>query len=229
MLARSETWWRWVMLHDTDRARGENGIKFLAVYEAGGEVEGTAIYRVKPDWDGRGPKGRLHAIEVIASTPRATRDLWGWLLGVDLVARVTAVRTPVPHPLQLLLAEPRRLGFTVGDGIWLRVVDVPAALAARTYGRPGALVLEVRDAFCPWNAGRWRLVAGEDGHAVAEQTGGLPDVTLDAADLGATYLGTFKFSELARVGRVVEGTPGALARADALFAADRAPSCGTMF
>ena len=229
MLARSETWWRWVMLHDTDRARGENGIKFLAVYEAGGEVEGTAIYRVKPDWDERGPKGRLYAIEVIASTPRATRDLWAWLLGVDLVARVAAVRTPVPHPLQLLLAEPRRLGFTVGDGIWLRVVDLPAALVARTYGRPGALVLEVRDAFCPWNAGRWRLVAGEDGHAVAEPTGGLPDVTLDASDLGATYLGTFRFSELARVGRVVEGTPGALARADALFAADRAPWCGTMF
>ena len=216
-------------LHDTDQARGANGIKFLAVYEAGGEVEGTAIYRVKPDWDERGPKGRLSAIEVIASTPRATRDLWAWLLGVDLVARVAAVRTPVPHPLQLLLAEPRRLGFTVGDGIWLRVVDVPAALAARTYGRPGALVLEIRDAFCPWNAGRWRLVAGEDGHAVAERTDAPPDVTLDAADLGATYLGTFRFSELARVGRVVEGTPGALARADALFAADRAPWCSTMF
>jgi predicted acetyltransferase len=229
MLARSETWWRWVTLHDTDHARGESGIKFLAVYDAGGVVEGTAIYRVKPDWDERGPKGTLVATEVLAETPRANRDLWGWLLGVDLVTTVRAVRAPVPHPLQLLLAEPRRLGFTVGDGIWLRVVDVRAALAARAYARPGVLVLEVRDAFCPWNAGRWRLVADADGHAVAEPTAGLPDVTLGAADLGATYLGTFTFSELARVGRVVEGTPGALARADRLFAADRAPWCGTMF
>ncbi len=229
MVARSEAWWRWATLHDTDRARAESGMKFFAVYEADGTVEGTAIYRVKPDWDERGPKGRLHAIEVVASTPRATCDLWSWLLGVDLVTLVCGVRAPVPHPLQLLLAEPRRLGFTVGDALWLRVVDVPAALAARTYGRAGTLVLEIRDAFCPWNAGRWRLVAGEDGRGAVEPTTAEPDVTLGAEDLGATYLGTFRFSELARVGRVAEGTAGALHRADALFAAARAPWCSTMF
>jgi len=229
MVARSEAWWRWTTLHDTDRARAENGMKFYAVYEAGGAVEGTAIYRVKPDWDERGPKGRISAIEVITSTPPATRDLWRWLIEVDLVTLVCGVRAPVPHPLQLLLAEPRRLGFTVGDALWLRVVDVPAALAARTYGRAGTLVLEIRDAFCPWNAGRWRLVVGEDGRGVAERTTVEPDVTLDAADLAATYLGTFRFSELARAGRVVEETAGALVRADALFTAARAPWCSTMF
>jgi len=229
MVGRSETWWRWLTLHDTDQARGANGIKFLAVYEAGGGVEGTAIYRVKPDWDERGPNSRLTAIEVLATTPRATRDLWTWLLGVDLVTQVRGVRAPVPHPLQLLLAEPRRLGFAVGDAIWLRVVDVPAALAARTYGHPGALVLEVRDPFCPWNEGRWRLVAGDDGRGLVEPTTALPDLTLDAGDLGATYLGTFRFSDLARVGRVIEGTAGALLRADTLFAAARAAWCSTMF
>ncbi len=229
MVGRSETWWRWVTLHDSERARAENGMKFLAVYEAGGNVEGTAIYRVKPDWDDRGPKGRLTALEVLATTPRATRDLWSWIMGVDLVTTVRGVRAPVPHPLQLLLAEPRRLGFTVGDAIWLRVVDVPAALAARTYGRAGGLVLEVRDSFCPWNAGCWHLVTDEGGRGRAEPTNDRPDVTLDASDLGAAYLGTFRFSELARVGRVTEGTPGALLRADALFAGARAPWCSTMF
>ncbi len=229
MVDRTEAWWRWISLHDTDHQRGENGMKFLAVYEAGGQVEGTAIYRVKPDWDDRGPNGRLVVFEVIATTPRAIRDLWGWLFEVDLVRHVRAVRGPVPHPLQLLLAEPRRLGFTVGDAIWLRVVDVPAALTARTYGGAGTLVLEVRDAFCPWNAGRWRLVVADEGRGAVEPTAAAADLTLDAADLGATYLGTFRFSELARVGRVVENTPGALLRADALFAAARAPWCSTMF
>jgi predicted acetyltransferase len=229
MVRRTEAWWRFVMLHDSDRARSESGMKFLAVYEAGGTVEGTAIYRVKPDWDDRGPDGKLVALEVLAVTPRATRDLWSWLFSVDLVSRIRGNRTPVPHPLQLLLAEPRRLGFTVGDAIWLRIVDVAAALAARTYGRPGALVLEVRDSFCPWNAGCWRLVVGEDGAGVAEPTTDRPDVTLDASALGATYLGTFRFSELARVGRVEEGSAGSLVRADALFAGTRAPWCSTMF
>jgi predicted acetyltransferase len=229
MVGRSETWWRWIALHDSDHARGASGMKFLAVYEAGGEVEGTAVYRVKPDWDDRGPNGRLTAIEVLAATPRATRDLWRWLLEVDLVRVVRAVRGPVPHPLQLLLAEPRRLGFTIGDAIWLRVVDVPSALAARTYGRSGSLVLEVRDGFCPWNAGRWRLDVAENGHGRAEPTTAAADLTLDASDLGATYLGTFRFSELARVGRVAEQTAGALLRADAMFAAAVAPWCPTMF
>ena len=229
MVGRSETWWRWITLRDTDQMRSANGMKFLAVYEADGQVEGTAVYRVKPDWDDRGPNGRLVAQEVLATTPRATRDLWAWLFDVDLVRLVRAVRGPVPHPLQLLLAEPRRLGFTIGDAIWLRVVDVPAALAARTYGRPGTLVLEVRDGFCPWNAGRWRLDAAEDGRGTVERTTAVPDLTLDATDLGATYLGTFRFSELARVGRVVENTAGALLRADALFASARAPWCSTMF
>ena len=95
---RSETWWRWVTLHDSDHARGASGMKFLAVYEAGGQVEGTAVYRVKPDWDDRGPNSRLVAQEVLAATPRATRDLWGWLLAVDLVRVVRAVRGPVPAP-----------------------------------------------------------------------------------------------------------------------------------
>jgi predicted acetyltransferase len=209
--------------------RGANGMKFLAVYEADGQVEGTAVYRVKPDWDDRGPNGRLFALEVLATTPRATRDLWRWLFEVDLVRLIRAVRGPVPHPLQLLLADPRRLGFTVGDAIWLRVVDVAAALAARTYGRAGALVLEVRDGFCPWNAGRWCLDVADDGRGSVEPTTAEPDVTLDAADLGATYLGTFRFSELARVGRVVENTAGALLRADEMFAAARSPWCSTMF
>jgi len=104
-----------------------------------------------------------------------------------------------------------------------------SALAARTYGRPGTLVLDVGDVFCPWNAGRWRLAAGEDGRGVVEPTTAVPDVTLDAGDLGATYLGTFPFSDLARVGRAVEGTSGAILCADTLFAAPRAPWCGTMF
>jgi predicted acetyltransferase len=229
MVARTETWWQWITLHDTDVARAANGMKFLAVYEAGGAVEGTAVYRVKPDWDDRGPNGRLVAMEVLATTPRATRDLWSWLFEVDLVRLVRAVRGPVPHPLQLLLAEPRRLGFTVGDALWLRVVDVLGALQARTYGRPGTLVLEVQDGFCPWNAGRWRLDVGEDGRGGVEPTTAVPDVTLEASDLAATYLGTFRFSELARVGRVVENTTGALLRADALFASPRAPWCSTMF
>ena len=143
-----------------------------------------------------------------------------------------AGRVAVPHPLQLALADPRALGLTVGDGLWVRLVDLPAALAARRYGAADALVLEVTDAFCPWNAGRWRLTAaGEPGAAVAtvEPTGDPADLVVDVTDLAAAYLGAFRLSNLADAGRAEERTPGALRRADALFASARAPWCATMF
>ena len=106
------------------------------------------------------------------------------------------------------------------DGLWLRLVDVEAALSARTYA-PGAPVrLQVLDDFCPWNAGTYEV--GESG---SRRTGGEPDVVLPADALGACYLGGTRFTALARAGGVEERTPGAAARADALFASDVAPWC----
>ncbi len=139
---------------------------------------------------------------------------------------------PVPPALLLELADPRALGMTTSDGLWVRLVDLPAALAARRYGAAGTLVLEVADAFCPWNAGRWQLTAiGDAGSAVvtAEPTDAPAELALDVADLAAAYLGAFRLSDLARAGRVEELTAGALRRADALFASDRTPWCATMF
>ena len=110
------------------------------------------------------------------------------------------------------------------------MVDTDALIEERQ-GRPIPEIV-IEKGWSGFRAAETEVVvqlADADGQGVAEPTAGSPDVTLDAADLGAPYLGTFTFSELARVGRVVEGTPGALARADTLFAAGRAPRCSTMF
>jgi len=231
-LSRTEEWWRWGPLHDAEYMRRGAGPKFRYLYEVDGTAEGYAIYRPKGDWDDRGPKGQLQVVEAVGLTPRAVRAVWTFLFGVDLMRTISAERQPVPHPLQLALADPRALGLVAGDGIWVRLVDVPAALAPRRYGAAGELVLDVTDAFCPWNAGRWRLTAsGKPGEAAATvgETDAPADLALDVADLGAAYLGGVRPSELARAGRIDELVPGALRRADALFAADRAPWCATMF
>ncbi len=234
-ISRSEAFWRWIILRDQDDRRRSSGGKCLVGYEVDGTLEGYAIYRAKNDWDERGPKNDLLVLEVRAATPRAERDLWRWLLDIDLVARIRGVRQPVPHPLFHLLAEPRRMGLTVGDGLWLRLVDLPAALGARSYATPGSLVLDVGDEVCPWNAGRWRLDVGDEvapgggnrariGRADVE-----PDLALDVADLGAAYLGGVRLEELRRAGRLDELRPGAVRAADVLFATARAPWCSTMF
>jgi len=231
-LTRTEDWWRWGILRDAEHSRRGASPKFRYLYEVDGAAEGYAIYRVKTEWDDRGPKSQLLVVEAMALTPRAERAVWSFLFGVDLMRTTKAGRVSMPHPLLLELADPRALGLTTGDGLWVRLVDLPAALAARRYGAAGTLVLEVADAFCPWNAGRWRLVAtGEaaSAAAVVERTEGPADLSLDVADLAAAYLGGIRVADLARAGRVAELTAGALRRADALFASDRAPWCATMF
>ncbi len=231
-LTRTEDWWRWAILRDAEHSRRGASPKYRYLYQVDGAAEGYAIYRTKSEWEDRGPKGQVLVLEAVAVTPRAERAVWSFLFGVDLTRTTKAGRVPVPNPLLLELADPRALGMTTGDGIWVRLVDLPAALVARRYGAAGTLVLDVVDAFCPWNAGRWRLAAtGEAGSAtaVAERTDARADLAVDVADLAAAYLGAFRPSDLARAGRVEELVPGALRRADALFASDRAPWCATMF
>ena len=167
----------------------------------------------------------------MALTPRAERGVWSFLFGVDLMRSTKAGRMPVPHPLLHELADPRALGMTAGDGLWVRLVDLPAALAARRYGAAGTLVLEVADAFCPWNAGRWHLTSiGDAGRAVAtaERTDAPAELALDVTDWPPP---TWAHSESwtwpgPGAWRAAAGT---LERADALFASSRTPWCATMF
>ena len=128
------------------------------------------------------------------------------------------------HPLFLMLADPRRLRLTVRDALWIRLIDVAAALTARSYADAGTIVLELTDAFCPWNAGRWRICGKS-----TERTQQAPDLRADVTALASAYLGGFSWRQLAAACRVEELRPGALARADALFRTDVAPWCPELF
>jgi predicted acetyltransferase len=236
-LSRDDLYWGRSMLADSEQRRQASGRKRLAVLDIDGRAEGYAIYRVKSEWDGRGPKGVLTVLEVVALAARAERELWRWLLDQDLMGSTRIVRGPVPHPLQLLLAEPRRLGLTVGDALWLRILDVQAAMGARRYGRPGTLTVGIQDPSIPSNDGVWVLEVPADAAAGPGSTlsGRLartdtpPDLSMGIADLAAAYLGGVRIAELARVGRVEEQRPGAVALADAMLASDVSPWCSTGF
>jgi len=122
-----------------------------------------------------------------------------------------------------MLADPHRLRVTrLHEFLWLRLVDVAAALPARRYAASDALVLEMGDPVLPENTGRFRLEAGPDGAACAP-TSAPADLAVGVADVSAAYLGGVTFTTLVRAGRVGELTPGAAQRADALFASRPAP------
>jgi predicted acetyltransferase len=225
MFARSRHWWELRILFEAPGGGGgEGGPKRFVVLEKDGKPEGYAVYRHKPKWENGVSNSELEVIEAIALDGHPTAELWRYLFDIDWAARITAFLLPVDHPLFFLLATPRRMRYRVFDGIWARLVDVGAALSVRSYAADGSIVFDVVDEFCPWNAGRWRLADGR-----AKRTKASAQLRCDVTALGSAYLGGFSFSELVRGGRVEELRRGAAARADAMFASERAPWCPEIF
>ena len=226
-IERDPAWWD-ERLADIEAHRRGAGPAYRAIYERDGEVRGYVRYRIKSEWGTVASNSTLIINELIATDPIAERELWRFCFGVDLIARVQYRWGPPSHPLLLMVAEPRRLQLRVSDGIWLRIVDVPAALAARGYAADGSVVFDVADEFLPEAAGRWRLIV-TGGKATVEATTDRADLALDTTDLAAAYMGSFSFAELGRAGRTVELTVGARTRADAIFRTSVLPWCSTPF
>jgi predicted acetyltransferase len=224
MFSRDRLWWENREIKDSEDRREGAGPKRWIAYEQDGAIEGYAVYRHKPGWDSGSTIAELRVIEALGATPQALRDIWGYLLAVDWKATITASLLPPDHALFLLLATPRRMRYRMGDSLWVRLVDVGAALSARKYSSDGTLVFDVQDDFCAWNQGRWKLDEG-----VATRTDDDADIALPVQSLGSAYLGGISFAELSRAGRVEELKHGALARADALFRWDRHPWCPEIF
>jgi predicted acetyltransferase len=227
-LTRSLEYWK-LRLADLPRNRRGASPLFAAVYESSdGVAEGYALYRIKESWEEGFAQNKLNISELVASSPAAHAGLWRFCLHVDLVTSVTSYGAP-DEPLRWMLADPRRLTTkSFSDNLWVRLVDIPTALSGRRYRIAGKVAFAVQDHFCPENGGTY-LLEGSSNGATCEPTGAEPDLAVDVADLGAAYLGGVRFSTLARAGRVQELRPGALERADTMFAADRDPLCITEF
>jgi predicted acetyltransferase len=217
-VTRTDDWWDKYRLADPEQWRRGAGVKFYAVLELDGRPAGYAMYRIKSEWEHGYSKSQLRVVEAFALSPTATRELWRFLFGIDLIERVRAGVDPAT-PLLLMTTDPRSLHLELYEGLWLRFVDLEPALAGRGYATDDHVIAEVRDDFCPWNAGRWRL--GPDSGRTDED----PELELGVGDLASAYLGAFDFHRLAVAERVRELKPGALERATALFRTSRPPYC----
>jgi predicted acetyltransferase len=221
MFTRTRDWWEVRRFWNPPWAKGE---LVHVLVEIDGEPEAYAFYRMQFDAEHMVSKTVLQVSEAIGATPRGTTEIWRFLFNVDWVGTIRASWIPFDHPLFLLLTEPRRMAYQAVEALWIRLVDVGAALSARGYAADVSLVLDVRDSFCPWNEGGWRLEGGS-----AARTEDEPELRLGVDALGSVYLGGFTFAELAWAGRVEELQDGAIERADALFRTDRQPWCPEIF
>lgn len=210
----------WAPLQVLDRDPSAPLLCVLA--ERDGEVTGYARYRNRSAWDESGPAGSVEVQDLQADDPASRAALWRYLLGIDLTSKLTKHSLPVDDPLLHLVSDPRRCGLRQWDGLHVRPVEVGAALAARGYRCPVDVVIDVEDAFCGWNTGRWRLTADASG-AVCERTADPADLALPVRALGAVYLGGVTLMSLAAAGLVREVRPGALAAASAAFGSETAP------
>lgn len=226
-VSRTDGWW--ARFFRDAKPGGGAGARFYALYEgATGEVEGYAYYRV-----GNANAGFATAAAMVQGLGSTTLDgylaLWQYVSDIDLTDRVTTTSRPMEEPLRHRLADPRRLKATsVHDFLWCRIVELPAAIAARRYATNDRFVVEVADEFCPWNAGRWLIAGGPDG-ATCERSRAAPELSLTAADLGAVYLGGTRLVVLAQAGRVHAASTDVLRRADAFFQGEVPPFCATSF
>ena len=197
-----------------EHKQGGPGGLFYVAYEENGRADGYATYRITGT--------TLTVNELMAATKEANTALWRFCFDVDLINSTEAVKRPVDDPLPWMLADPRRLQRSTRDGVWVRLVDVVASLKLRRYVHSGHLVLEVRDELCPWNEGRFELEGSPEG-ATCRASNSSPDLVLGVSDLASAFMGAVSFNTLSQAGLVDERTPGALLRANRMFAVQHQP------
>ncbi|MFE2475736.1 GNAT family N-acetyltransferase [Streptomyces sp. NPDC059389] len=191
--------------------------RIIVLGDPGEPIAGYVLYRTKHEGDGgpaRSP-GLVRVDELEADTPAVAAALWDCVAGLDLTGRVCAWGRPQDDPLLRFAADRDQVRVTAQfPALWLRLVDVRAALTRRSWAAPVEVVLELADVRLPANAGRFRLKAGPGG-ATYEPAVAPADLELEVRDLAACYLGGTRIAELVAAGLVAERTPGAAAALDA--------------
>ncbi|MGI5503127.1 GNAT family N-acetyltransferase [Lentzea sp. CA-135723] len=174
-----------------------------------------------------GDMGRLKVFDLIAVDVDAQLTLLRSLASWAGTLEAVDVRITDPATVNLLGSTPMR--HSVWSSTWMqRVVDLPAAVAARGWPRLAdtAVDLEVVDAHAPWHAGPQRLVV-EDG-AVRVEPGGTGAVRLHARALGPWFSGAQNTHALRRAG-LLEGDPADAVVLDQLTGTSGVPRLADFF
>ncbi|MEV5157332.1 GNAT family N-acetyltransferase [Streptomyces sp. NPDC053728] len=217
--------WERMPVNDPESGRKGGSPLQCVLAERDGEVTGFATFHLRPAWDESGPRGTVAVRDLAALGPASYAALWRFLFGIDLTSAVECHNRPADDAVLRMVSDVRRCDVRLRDGLYVRLVELGAALEARSYRVPVDVVLEVEDTFCPWNAGRWRLTTDVKGAAVCRRTEEEPELVLSVSTLGSAYLGGVSLTTLASAGLVRELRTGALAEAALAFSADVQPWC----
>jgi GNAT superfamily N-acetyltransferase len=182
----SEGYYRSVLRETPERLRDKEPRRMLFAVRDGVDV-GLAAFRRTHKWEQQRPQGTLE-VHALLGDPATRLALLRRLVDFDLMATVKLPDTAPDDPLWSWLGPRSASDVVPADNLWVRLVDLPAAVVQRTYAADCDVVVEVDDPYAPWQAGRWRIVVS-DGEGRAERTDSAPDVALPVWALGAAYLG----------------------------------------
>jgi len=192
--------------------------------QADGRSTGYALFSRKAEWVDARAKGTVEVVELAAADPATALALARRLVDFDLTASITISGRGIDDPLLWWAGGPRAVHVASSDSLWLRLIDVGAALSARGYACACDLVLEVVDPLCPWNDHAWRLTVDQDGRATCLPTPDAADVRLPVQALGAAYLGSRSLATQADQGVVTELTSGSVWQLSRAMSSERQPT-----
>ncbi|KIQ10849.1 GNAT family N-acetyltransferase [Rhodococcus sp. MEB064] len=217
-ITRLPIWWNASRL----RARSDTDPVWIGVHSTDGVDDGYVRYRpLDPRQWWSGDARQVVVEDWHAPNDAVFTDLVRFLLRLDLVDRITFPELPVDTVLPMLMDDRRsvRLNRTE-DETWLRILDVSAALSARSYGPGPSVTIGVHDADLPENAATYSV--GQDGVQVVDAA---PELTVHVRDLASVLLGGTSWAALVTAG-LAQGEPSA---ADDLFRTPQAPFAGVGF
>jgi predicted acetyltransferase len=221
---------RWHARHTYDPAHHRDGgtRAHTILAEDDNGVRGFLRYSMKSAWPNGYGAGTVNVYRLMSTDPAAHAALWRYCFAVDLMEKTHWWNVPIDDPVLTWLEHSRQAQLQVRDAMWLRLLDLPAALSGRSYASDLDVTLEVTDRQFDQNAGKWRLSGGPDG-ATCERTRASADISLDIRSLGAALLGGTTLTSHARAGWLHEHTPGSVSAASAAFRSELAPYCPFVF
>ncbi len=217
------------LFEDPIEARDGAEPQRVAIVRDGGTVVAYALFRRKLDWGDSGPDGKTRIAVYAAATAAASHRLWSVLTDLDLMTKTEAWLMPVDDPLLHQLSDMRGVQAKLKDGVWVRILDIKAALEARGYAADADLVIQVTDGRLPANGGLWRVAISGGEAAVSRSDAAQPDLSLAVQELGAAYLGGMSLVAMLRAGLIEEHTEGAASVLSRAMLSDMAPTSNFMF
>ncbi|WP_353953082.1 GNAT family N-acetyltransferase [Knoellia sp. S7-12] len=211
----------WLQGYDWEEQSEDRKQRLAVRFGPDGEPDGFVSYAIK-----EGDAVEVKVRDMVTATPAAHLALWQFLADIDLAEVVTGPAAVV-EPLAHALVDHRVRGVTaMPDHLWVRILDVPVALAARPWFGDDRLNVRVVDDL--GHADGTFSIEAAGGRASVTPTADEPDVTLDVETLGTLYLGDVAVDPLARAGRIT-GTEDAIRRFGAMTDGSPSPHCNTHF